>query len=147
MKRLFLALAFFPTILIGSERYQQDSNWDVVSSGGQFFVENKREKGLRYPVELNSGLPKFLGRKKIPGRDIALLVYESGQVGTSEIVRIIRAVAYAPDKRKFYGDFPYQVKYTNRDKKNFDTETKYIFSDDHFEIRDESTGFFKKVWY
>ena len=133
---------------LSGPRYEPNKDWKVTRIGKAFFLVNKKDRKLRYPLDDVVGeWASFLGIEKIRGKNIQLLVYYSDSLGTSEIAEIFNAVVYSPSQKKFYGKFPYRVRYIKGKKQDVIEYASFRFDRDHFEVTDKALGLKKKVKY
>ena len=75
----------------------------------EYYLQSTANENIQAMLQLSGGTPRFIKViKKSP--QLELLIYFSGEAGTSYTVQIFRAIIYNPETQKFHGDFPYMYK-------------------------------------
>jgi hypothetical protein len=98
--KLFLIIFFlvFPLARVSSA-------WEFKAQGHDFYLVGDLEAPAQ--IFVNAGEPVFIEEKPLDENHL-LVVYNSGEVGTSQLVSVYRAVVINRKKKKVLGDYPYQ---------------------------------------
>lgn len=83
----------------------ESRKWLVVEKNESYFLLSKKNE-KKYPIITEGGIPIFHQEKKL-NEDYLLLVYQSGSVGTSQIITTYRALIVRNDLTASLGDYPY----------------------------------------
>ncbi|MCP4913332.1 MAG: hypothetical protein GY909_09440 [Oligoflexia bacterium] len=139
---LFITILTFNTV--GKTVYKTE--WKSILFNDQFYIENIKNADLRFPMQGLNMNPKFEGKVVKKTDRISLIIYVSGEAGTSEIIRETRAIVFDKKEGKFLGDFPYKYfsKSKNPNKKKF-PQPKWVVRSDMVSIIDKQTGLNKTI--
>lgn len=113
---------------------QAEENWQVVEHGHGFALVNGSNK---YPIDFDVGTPRYLETVTL-NNNFRAIVYASGDVGTSTIIRIQRALLFNGDR--YLANVPYV--YIDL-RTNEELGPKWMITTEKVEIIDHETG---KEW-
>jgi hypothetical protein len=103
LSNFFLAAGM---LLISPVFAAPESDVKVVKTNGDFIASVKTLDGMKVPLLSSGGVPAFIKWLQIPDqpKNILILLYKSGQAGTSTIYEITRGVVINKDSKKVIAD-------------------------------------------
>ena len=140
MKKLIMVCLLLVSSLYAKKADQM--KWRSILFNDTFYIQNVKNADLRYPMTSLNMNPEFKGEVLNKNERLSLIIYVSGEAGTSEIVREKRAIIFDKKLNKFLGDFPYQ--YSGKFKKKM-PQPMWVIRHDLISIKDKQTGLDKTI--
>lgn len=122
-------------ILLLSFHVLAADSWKVEKINDNFFL--KKSNGAKYDIAFDAGEPQFVEEKQL-NKNYSVVIYQSGEVGTSKIISVKRCLLFK--KGKFLANLPFEY----QDKKTKETMgPEWSIQEDKVEVKDLNTG---RVW-
>ena len=129
--RILQFTLLFISALSFSVATHADEKWHVERIKHDFYLINKDDK---YKIDFDVGTPRFVREEQLNKR-FKVVIYFSGDVGTSTIISVHRCLLFDGDK--YIANVPYSYGYKGTE--DFLGPTWKV-SDDKIEIIDNETG-------